>query len=74
MGRITVFALDTCPFCKKAKDLLSSKGASFEVISLTQTPDWRPLMYILTKGTANYKPQSLQLATYTRHHRSFKCA
>ena len=50
MGKITVFSLDTCPFCKKAKELLASKGVSFDVISLTQQPEWRPLMYLLTKG------------------------
>ena len=50
MGRITVFALDDCPFCKKAKELLKSKGVEFDVISLTQVPSWRPLMYLLTNG------------------------
>ena len=43
-----MFALDSCPFCKKAKELLTSKGVSFDVISLTQQPEWRPLMYLLT--------------------------
>lgn len=46
-----MFALDSCPFCKKAKELLTSKGVSFDVISLTQQPEWRPLMYLLTKGS-----------------------
>lgn len=50
MGKITVFTLDDCPFCKKAKELLKSKGVEFDVISLTQVPAWRPLMYLLTNG------------------------
>ncbi len=52
MGKITVFALDDCPFCKKVKELLTSKGVSFDVISLTQQPEWKSLMFLLTKGEA----------------------
>jgi glutaredoxin 3 len=50
MGRVTVFTADGCPFCQKAKEVLSSKGAVFQEISLTQTPEWKGLLFILTNG------------------------
>lgn len=50
MGKITVFALDTCPYCKKAKALLKQKGADFEEVSITAKPEWREYMYLLANG------------------------
>ena len=50
MGKITVFSLDSCPYCKKAKELLRGKGAEFEEISLTKNPEWRQLLYLITNG------------------------
>ncbi len=50
MGKITVFTTDECPFCKKAKDLLSDKKAPYDEISLSQHPEWRGHMFILAKG------------------------
>lgn len=50
MGRIVVFSLDGCPFCIKAKDLLTLKNVSFENISLTEKPEWRNLLFLLTNG------------------------
>ena len=50
MGRVTVFTADGCADCRKAKELLSSKGAQLHEISLTKNPDWRPLLFILALG------------------------
>lgn len=50
MGKVTVFTLDGCPHCKKAKEILQAKGVEFNEISLTTTPQWRPLLYILSNG------------------------
>lgn len=50
MGKIVVFSLDGCPFCVKAKDLLSLKNVEFENISLTEKPEWRSMLFLLTSG------------------------
>ena len=50
MGKITVFALETCPYCKKAKALLKQKGANFEEVSITAKPEWRQYMFLLANG------------------------
>ncbi len=34
MARIEIYTTPTCPFCHRAKALLSSKGATFEEISV----------------------------------------
>eukprot|EP00899_Mesostigma_viride_P020543 jgi/Mesvir1/28490/Mv15903-RA.1 len=41
MGKITIFALNTCPHCAKAKALLKSKGWPYVEISLTDYPEKR---------------------------------
>ena len=51
MGKVTLFTLDTSPLCKKAKELLTSKGVNFEEISISKNPEWRPLLFLLTNGT-----------------------
>ena len=33
---VVVFSFTSCPFCKKAKELLEAKGASFEVVELDE--------------------------------------
>jgi len=50
MGKITVFTVDDCPFCRKAKDLLALKNVKFDSISLTEKPEWRSLLFLLTNG------------------------
>ena len=66
MGKITVFALETCPYCKKAKALLKQKGADFEEISITAKPEWRQYMFLLTNGEHADLPMPLtvRLCTY----------
>ena len=37
MKKITVYAMQNCPFCVKAKSLLTQRGVSFETIMID---DW----------------------------------
>lgn len=52
MGKITVFTLDDCSNCHKIKQILEAKGAAFTEISLTKTPEWRSLLFLLANGHA----------------------
>ena len=61
MGKIIIFSLDTCPYCKKVKELLQAKGAVFEEVSLTIKPEWRQFMFLLTNGKISL-PLSLSLS------------
>jgi glutaredoxin 3 len=36
---IIIYTKDYCPYCKKAKELLNSKGAKFTEIDVTQDAD-----------------------------------
>lgn len=47
MGRITVFALASCPHCKAAKALLTNKGWEYYEVSLSDYPEKRPDMLAL---------------------------
>jgi glutaredoxin len=38
LADIKVYALSTCPYCKKAKSLLSDLGANFETIDVDLLP------------------------------------
>ena len=44
MGRITVFSTSTCPHCKRAKGLLTSKGWEYVEVSLSDYPEKRTAM------------------------------
>ncbi len=46
-GRVTIFTLDDCPYCRRAKKLLASKGTQLQEISLTESPDCKSLMFLL---------------------------
>lgn len=39
MKKIDIYTTPYCPFCKRAKSLLSSKKARFNEIDLSQEPD-----------------------------------
>lgn len=36
---LTIYSKDYCPYCVKAKNLLSSLGISFEEIDITKSPE-----------------------------------
>jgi glutaredoxin 3 len=36
--KVTVYSKDYCPYCDRAKDLLSRKGVAFEAIELQDHP------------------------------------
>lgn len=44
MPKIEVYATQTCPFCKRARALLDSKGAEYEVIDVGAHPERREEM------------------------------
>ena len=60
MGKITVFTLDDCSNCSKVKQILEAKGAAFTEVSLTKTPEWRSLLFLLANG-------ELVLSEYIHH-------
>jgi glutaredoxin 3 len=39
MKAIRIYTKDYCPYCDAAKNLLSAKGAKFEEIDITRTPE-----------------------------------
>lgn len=39
MAKVVVYTKDYCPYCTRAKNLLKSKGVSFEEINLEHKPD-----------------------------------
>lgn len=41
MGRVTIFAINGCPFCVKAKEALKSRGIPYLEINLSTHPDKR---------------------------------
>ena len=50
MGKVTVFTVDDCPHCTRAKRLLDDKGVQYDCISLSLQPEWKNLLYVLTNG------------------------
>ncbi len=41
MRPVTVYTTDACPFCIRAKSLLSKRGIEYEEINLARDPDGR---------------------------------
>ncbi len=41
MRPVTVYTTDACPFCMRAKTLLSKRGIEYEEINLARDPDGR---------------------------------
>lgn len=64
MGKITVFTVDSCPYCERAKDLLTSKGADFQEISLTSMPEWRHFMFLLANGEQDHTQYRSMIKNY----------
>ena len=52
---LTIYTKDYCPYCVKAKSLLSSLGASFEEVDVTN--DQETLMKIVEKSRMRTVPQ-----------------
>ena len=44
MANVTIYTKDYCPYCVRAKSLLSSKGVQFEEIQIDRQPERRPEM------------------------------
>ncbi|AGT10025.1 glutaredoxin 3 [Paracoccus aminophilus] len=44
MAKIEIYLTDTCPFCHRAKALLTAKGVPFTEINVTGDPDARAAM------------------------------
>lgn len=41
MKKVKIYTTSYCPYCKRAKSLLDSKGTEYEEINLTNDPDER---------------------------------
>lgn len=52
---LTIYTKDYCPYCVKAKTLLSSLGATFEEVDITNTPD--TIMELVKKSGMRTVPQ-----------------
>lgn len=52
---VTIYTKDYCPYCVKAKSLLTSIGATFEEIDVTHDPDL--FMQIYQKSHMRTVPQ-----------------
>lgn len=52
---LTIYTKDYCPYCVKAKHLLTSLGATFEEIDITNTPD--TIMELVKKSGMRTVPQ-----------------
>lgn len=52
---LTIYTKDYCPYCVKAKNLLSSLGATFEEVDVTN--DQETLMKIVEKSRMRTIPQ-----------------
>ncbi|HKM26232.1 MAG TPA: glutaredoxin 3 [Thiopseudomonas sp.] len=44
MAKVIIYSSDWCPFCTRAKTLLSNKGVKFEEIRVDGKPDVRAQM------------------------------
>ncbi|MFC0284358.1 glutaredoxin 3 [Camelimonas abortus] len=44
MPHVTIYTKSTCPYCQRAKQLLDSKGVTYEEIEIIQRPEERATM------------------------------
>lgn len=52
MAKVVIYSSDWCPYCSRAKQLLSSKGVAFEEIVVDGKPDVRAAMAEKAKRTS----------------------
>lgn len=52
MVKVIIYCSNWCPFCVRAKSLLSNKGIAFEEISVDGKPDVRAQMAAKAKRTS----------------------
>ncbi len=52
---LTIYTKDYCPYCVKAKNLLSSLGAAYEEIDITKSPEI--IMDLVKKSGMRTVPQ-----------------
>lgn len=52
---ITIYTKDYCPYCVRAKNLLTSLGASYEEVDITSTPE--VIMELAKKSGMRTVPQ-----------------
>ena len=52
---ITIYTKDYCPYCVKAKSLLSSLGENYEEVDITNSPD--TIMELVKKSGMRTVPQ-----------------
>lgn len=50
MPQITIYSKSTCPYCARAKALLTRKGAKFTEIDILQQPEERAVMIERSDG------------------------
>ncbi|WP_371193622.1 glutaredoxin 3 [Glaciecola sp. SC05] len=50
MQNVVIYTKDYCPYCKRAKMLLSQKGVEFTEFDLVQKPDLKAEMVKLANG------------------------
>ena len=50
MAKVEVYSTSYCPYCMRAKALLTSKGVEFEEIDVTDDPELRAQMVKLAGG------------------------
>lgn len=50
MAQVTIYTKAYCPYCVRAKALLSQKGVQFDEIKIDQQPELRPAMIERANG------------------------
>jgi glutaredoxin 3 len=47
---VTIYTKDYCPYCRRAKELLTQKGVDFEEIDVTKDPEGQKAMTVRANG------------------------
>ena len=50
MKPVTIYTKDYCPYCRRAKELLTQKGVDFEEIDVTKDPEGQKAMTVRANG------------------------